>query len=209
MPGSGSEGRADAGRHRVTVDEGIAPPVSASEPCMRVSTSHGSSVIRPWSWAPLRAGDLHVGASPSRVIQTSLDGVLTASAALLVPLTDRSPSPRQPIHERSPRPWLLGESPPVAHPVDTSSSLRAIRDDAVPHLRLLLTVGPHAAPGVSGVSLSRLQNRSALILALLAVANHPRRLLPRHDDSAMGSAAACPSSARLDGIPGRMPRDRH
>jgi hypothetical protein len=132
---------------------------------MRVSTSHGSSVIRPWSWAPLRAGDLHVGASPSRVIQTSLDGVLTASAALLVPLTDRSPSPRQPIHERSPRPWLLGESPPVAHPVDTSSSLRAIRDDAVPHLRLLLTVGPHASPGVSAVSLSRLQTRSGLLLA--------------------------------------------
>ena len=29
----------------VTVDEGIAPPISAAEPCMRVSTSHGSSNV--------------------------------------------------------------------------------------------------------------------------------------------------------------------
>jgi len=146
----------------VTVDEGITPPASASEPCMRVSTSHGSSVIRPLSWAPLRACDRHVGASPSRVLQTALDGVLTVSAALLVPITDLSPSPRQPSRELSPRPWLLGESPPVAHPVDTSSALRAIRAYAVPHRRLLLHVGPHASPGFSAVSLSRLQTRSGL-----------------------------------------------
>jgi hypothetical protein len=44
---------------------------------------------------------------------------------------------------------------------------------------------------------------------LLAVAHHPRRLLPPHDDSAMGSAAACPYSALLGGIPGRIPSDRH
>jgi hypothetical protein len=48
----------------VTVDEGITSPASASEPCMRVSTSHGSSVIRPLSWAPCWACDLHVGAFP-------------------------------------------------------------------------------------------------------------------------------------------------
>src|SRR4051794_8074876 len=44
--------------------------------------AHGSSVIRPLSWAPCWACDLHGGASPFRVIHTSLDGVLTASAAL-------------------------------------------------------------------------------------------------------------------------------
>jgi hypothetical protein len=44
---------------------------------------------------------------------------------------------------------------------------------------------------------------------LLAVAHHPRRLLPRHDDSAMGSAAAWPYAALLGGLPGRMPSDRH
>jgi hypothetical protein len=36
----------------VTVGEGIAPPVSAATPCLSVSTSHGSSGIRPLSWAP-------------------------------------------------------------------------------------------------------------------------------------------------------------
>ena len=76
--------------------------------------AHGSSVIRPLSWAPFRACDLHVGASPLRVIHTSLDGVLTASAALLIPITDISPPPRQPIRELSSRPWLLGESHPRA-----------------------------------------------------------------------------------------------
>ena len=151
---------------QVTVGEGIAPPVSAAEPCLSVSTSHGSSVIRPWSWAPLRACDLPGGAAPSRGIQTSLDGVLTASAARLVPITDRAPSPRQHIRELAPQPWLLGDSPPVAPPVDTSSSRRAIRDDSVPHRRLLLNVGPHASPGVSAMSLRRLQTRSGLSLAL-------------------------------------------
>ena len=86
--------------------------------------AHGSSVIRPLSWAPWWAGDLHVGASPSRVIHTSLSGVLTASAALLVPITSLPPFPRQHIHERSSRRWLLRESHPVAHPVDTCSAAR-------------------------------------------------------------------------------------
>jgi hypothetical protein len=72
--------------------------------------SHGSSVIRPLSWVPSWACDLHVGASPFRVIHTSLNGVLTASAALLVPITDIPPSPRQPIRWLSQRPSLLGES---------------------------------------------------------------------------------------------------
>ena len=77
---------------------------------------------------------------------------------------------------------------------------------SVPQLRLTLHVGPHSSPGFSGVYLGRLQNRPALIRALLAQANHPRRLVPRHDDSDMGSCA-CPYATVLDGIPGRIPRD--
>jgi hypothetical protein len=132
---------------------------------MRVSTSHGSLVIRPQSWAPLRACDLRVCASPSRVIHTSLAGVLTASPAPLIPITYLSPSPRQPIGWLSQRPALFGESYPVAHPVNTSSSLRAIWGYSVPHLRLVLTVGPHSSPGFSGVYPGRLQTRPARILA--------------------------------------------
>ena len=72
--------------------------------------AHGSSVIRPLSWAPYWACDLHVGASPFRVIHTSLDGVLTASAALLVPSTYLPPSPPQHIRWLSQPHALLGES---------------------------------------------------------------------------------------------------
>jgi hypothetical protein len=42
---------------------------------------------------------------------------------------------------------------------------------------------------------------------LLAVANNPRRLLHPHDDSSVGAITVCPSSALLDGIPGRIPSD--
>src|SRR5215510_12783343 len=72
--------------------------------------AHGSSVIRPLSRAPCWACDLHVSASPSRGIPTSLRGVLRASAALLSPITCIPPSPRQHIRELSSRPWLLEES---------------------------------------------------------------------------------------------------
>ena len=82
------------------------------------------------------------------------------------------------------------------------------RGDSVPYLRWPLNVGPHASPGFLGVSRSRLQTRSARICAIVAVADHPRRRLPPHDDSPMGSCA-CPCSALLDGIPGRIPSDRH
>ena len=81
------------------------------------------------------------------------------------------------------------------------------RGYSVPQLRLTLHVGPHSSPGFSGVSLSRLQTRSALIRAILAVADNPRRLLQPNDDSHMGSAKAYPYSAVLDGIPGRIPSD--
>ena len=127
--------------------------------------AHSSSAIRPLSWAPCRACDLWFGASPLRVIPTSLDGVLTASAALLLPTTCVPPSPRRHIRGLSPRHRLLRESYSVAHPVDTSSSLRALRGYSVPHLRLSLQVGPHSSPGFSGVYPGRLQTRPALILA--------------------------------------------
>jgi hypothetical protein len=151
--------------------------------------AHGSSVIHPRSWAPYGACDLHVGASPSRVIPTSLHGVLTASAALLVPITSRSPSPRQPIRWLSQRPWLLGESHPVPYAVDTCSSWSTTEGYAVPYLRITLHEGPHSSPGFSGVYLGQLQTCPALIRAVLAQAHHPRRLAPAHDDSSMGSWA--------------------
>ena len=127
--------------------------------------AHGSSVIYPLSWAPYGACDLHVGASPSRVIHTSLNGVLTASAALLVPITSISPSPRQHIRWLSQRPWLLGEAHPVPYAVDTCSSWSTTEGYSVPYLRITLHEGPHSSPGFSGVYLGRLQSRPALILA--------------------------------------------
>ena len=72
--------------------------------------AHGSSVIRPLSWAPCRAGDRHGRASPWRVIPPSLHGGRTAAAARLVPITSLAPAPRQPLHGLSPRRWLLGPS---------------------------------------------------------------------------------------------------
>jgi hypothetical protein len=82
--------------------------------------------------------------------------------------------------------------------------------------RLLRSSSPFAAtrrtPRCAGC-LGRVSESAADPLrpdpCLLAVANNPRRLLPRHDDSAMGSAAACPYAALLGGIPGRIPSDRH
>jgi hypothetical protein len=174
--------------------------------------AHGSSAICPRSWAPCWACDLHVGASPWRVLQTSLSGVLTASPALLIPITCLPPSPRQPIGWRSQQPSLRGESHPMPYVVDTDSPaprvpVRTPPGDAVPQHRWSLGVGPHASPGVSGGSLGRLQTRPALIRAVLAHANHPRRLVPRHDD-ADGDSSPCPCTARRDGIRSRMLRDR-
>jgi hypothetical protein len=95
----------------------------------------------------------------------------------------------------------------MPYAVDTSSTRRTTQGYSVPHHRLSLCVGPHSSPGFSGVSLSRLQTRSARILAVLAVANNPRRLLPRHDDSDIGSSAY-PCTALLDGILSRILSDR-
>jgi len=58
-----------------------------------------------------------------------------------------------------------------------------------------------------GVSLGRVESRPARILAFLAQANNPRRLVQRNDDSDVGSCA-CPYTALLDGMPSRILRDR-
>jgi hypothetical protein len=202
----------DARSSSVTVGEGIAPPVSAAEPCMRVATSHGSSVRRPRSWAPWRAGDRHVRASPARVIQTALEGGLTAAPARLLPITGRPPSPRQPSHWLAQRPGRLGASPPMPSVVDPYAPAPRVPvsttpGDAVPQHRWSRCVGPHASPGVSGVSLGRLQTRPALLRAVLAPAHHPRRLVPPHDDADVASST-WPCTALRDGILSRMLRDR-
>jgi len=100
----------------------------------------------------------------------------------------------------------------VPYPVDTcspaqSAPVRTTRGYSVPHRRLPLCVGPHSSPGFSGVHLGRLQNRPALIRAVLAQADNPRRLAQPHDDSDVDSCA-CPCTALLDGIPSRILRDR-
>ncbi len=95
----------------------------------------------------------------------------------------------------------------MSYPVDTCSSLSTTQGYSVPHHRLSLWVGSHSSPGFSGVSLGRMENRPAPILAILAQAHHPRRLAQPHDESNVDSSA-CPCTARLDGIPSRILSDR-
>ena len=78
---------------------------------------------------------------------------------------------------------------------------------SVPPLRVPRCAGPPAAPGVSGVALGRRESRPARLLAFVAPAKNPRRLVHRHDDSAVG-ACACPYPARLDGMSSRRLRHR-
>ena len=80
--------------------------------------------------------------------------------------------------------------------------MRTVQGYSVPPLRLTRCEGPHASPGFSGVSLGRMESRPARILAFLAQAHTPRRLVQRHDDSDVGSCA-CPYTALLDGIASR------
>ena len=101
----------------------------------------------------------------------------------------------------------VGNPTTVPYPVDTASTWSTTQGYSVPPHRLSLCVGPHSSPGCLGVSLGRLQTRPALILALLAQAHTPRRLVPPHDDSAVDSCA-CPCTALRDGIRSRMLRDR-
>ena len=107
---------------------------------------------------------------------------------------------------------FLGNPTTVPYPVDTCSPaprapVSTTRGYSVPHHRLSLCVGPHSSPGFSGVYLGRMETRPALILAILAQAHNPRRLVQPHDDSDMGSCT-CPCTALLDGIPSRILSDR-
>jgi hypothetical protein len=102
---------------------------------------------------------------------------------------------------------FLGNPTAVPYAVDTSSTWRTTQGYSVPHHRVSLCVGPHSSPGFSGVSLGRLQTRPALILALLAQAHNPRRLVPPNDDSNVNSSA-CPCTALLDGILSRILSNR-
>ena len=85
--------------------------------------------------------------------------------------------------------------------------MRTVQGYSVPSLRLPLHGGLHSSPGLSGVSLGHVESGPALILALVAQANNPRRLVHVHDGSDVDSSA-CPDAALLGGIPGRMPSDR-
>ena len=95
----------------------------------------------------------------------------------------------------------------MPYPVDTSSSLRTAPGYSVPPLRVPPHGGCHSSPGVSGVSLGHMERCPAILLALVAQANTPRRLVHVHDDSDV-DASSCPDATLLGGIPGRMPRDR-
>ena len=131
----------------------------------------------------------------------------TAYKALPRPSTCTSPSPRQHILWLSQWRWLLGESLPVPYAVDTSSALRTARSYSVPHLRLALHEGPHSSPGLCGGVSGSGGELPSPYPCLLAQADNPCRLVPRNDDSDMGSFA-CPYAVLLDGIPGRIPGNR-
>jgi len=77
--------------------------------------------------------------------------------------------------------------------------LRATRGYFVPELCLTLDLGLHSSPGFAGVYPGRMQSRPALILAILAQANNPRRLVQFNDDSLVDSCA-CPYPALLDEV---------
>jgi hypothetical protein len=93
----------------------------------------------------------------------------------------------------------------LSSPVDPCSparhaSLSTLLGSSVPNIRVSLRGGPHSSPGCLGVSLGRWQRRLALIIAFFGPSPHPRKLVPRHDDSAVDSLA-CPYAVVLDGIP--------
>ena len=103
---------------------------------------------------------------------------------------------------------FLGNPSTVPYPVDTCS--RSLENDT----GLLRSSSPFVAECrtplfagfLGGVSGSTADSPSPYP-CLLAQADNPRRLVPPNDDSDVDSCA-CPYSALLDGIPGRIPSDR-
>ena len=172
------------------------------------SPAHGSSVVRPLSLVPYWACDLHFGASP--LSGSSLHRTMACSW-LFQRDSSQSPAYHRPhvsISAGFPSGiGFLGNPTTVPHLVDTYSWLRTTQGYSVPHRRLPRCEGPHSSPGFLGVSLGRLANRPALIHAILAQANNPRRLVQPNDDSHVDSSAY-PYTALLDGIPSRTLSDR-
>ena len=156
--------------------------------------AHGSSVIRPLSWAPCRAGDLHVCASPlpghPYLAPWRAHGLCRATRADHLPSTGpTSASPRAfPAAVASwaiPPPCRLRWTPAhrrgFMHPggirhargvtdaqscIARRAPMNTTRGSSGPSLRLPLTGGPPASPGFLGGSRRRLQTRSALIRAV-------------------------------------------
>ncbi len=102
---------------------------------------------------------------------------------------------------------FLGNPPTVPYTVDTCSSLRTARGDSVPSLRLSRHEGLHSSPGFCGGVPGSDGELPSPYPCLLAQAHNPRRRVPSNDDSNVDSSA-CPYTALLDGMPGRIPRDR-
>jgi hypothetical protein len=149
----------------VTVGEGIASPVSASKPCLKVSLHTAPQRYAHCHWHPCglvictlapppRGSSIHRSMACSRPLQR---------------YSSRSPAYHRPhvgISASFPRGiGFLGNPSHMPYTVDTSSSRRTTQGYSVPNLRLSLKVGLHSSPGFSGVYPGRLQNRPALILA--------------------------------------------
>jgi hypothetical protein len=79
--------------------------------------------------------------------------------------------------------------------------------DSVPPLRLSLHGGLHSSPGCCGSVSGSGGEPPSPSPCLVAQAHHPRRLVHHNDDADVDSSA-CPDTALLGGIPGRIPRDR-
>ena len=72
---------------------------------------------------------------------------------------------------------------------------------------MTLREGLHSSPGFCGSVSGSTGESPSPYPCLLAQADNPRRLVQRNDDSDVDSCA-CPYTALLDGIPGRIPSDR-
>ena len=72
---------------------------------------------------------------------------------------------------------------------------------------MTLREGLPSSPGFCGSVSGAIAESPSPIRAILAQADNPRRLVQRNDDSDVDSCA-CPYTALLDGIPGRIPSDR-
>src|SRR5712691_8546521 len=108
----------DHWRGRVTVGEGIAPPASASKPCLPVSRHtapqwEGSCHEHPRGLVSCMFTPSHED-DPLAHPYLTMARRFRVSWALPTPITSLPPSPRQHILWLSQRHWLLGASHPRA-----------------------------------------------------------------------------------------------